>query len=188
MNLQNILNKFDICVDVNLILEKWNESHRTYHNLNHLTDIISQIMEDYGHGIINELQKDKLVLAALFHGIVCDPNSQTNEENSAEFFYRLCRNQLNVDLIDVKQIILDTKNYIPSSELSDKFIKYDLNVCEGSFEQLLEWEINLREEYSFLPSQEYKNKRITILESLLDLYPSNTDNLLDLINWCHKNY
>ena len=46
MNLQKLLEKCGIKCDINTILAMWNESHRHYHNLNHLNDLISQINEN----------------------------------------------------------------------------------------------------------------------------------------------
>jgi predicted metal-dependent HD superfamily phosphohydrolase len=85
-------------------------------------------------------------------------------------------------------MILDTKNHIPCTPLSKKFIDYDMNICERSFDDLLEWEEGIREEYSMFSDEEYKSGRIKFLESILDNYPSNMDNLLDLINWVKSNY
>ena len=45
MDLQELLNKWNIKCDVNTLLAMWNESHRSYHTLNHLNDLIEQINE-----------------------------------------------------------------------------------------------------------------------------------------------
>ena len=45
MDLQELLNKWNIKCDVNTLLAMWNESHRYYHTLNHLNDLIEQINE-----------------------------------------------------------------------------------------------------------------------------------------------
>jgi predicted metal-dependent HD superfamily phosphohydrolase len=188
MNLTDLFNKYNIKVDPKFILDCWSESHRSYHNLNHLNDLISQINEDYGDGLINETEREKLALVALFHDLVYDPTRDDNEEKSAEIFYRFCSEQHNIDLVEVKQMILDTKNHIPCTPLSQKFIDYDMNICERNFDELLEWEQGIREEYSMFSSIDYKNNRIKFLETCLDKFPMNTDNLLDLINWVKSNY
>ena len=43
--MQDILNKWGIKVDYNILLGMWNESHRHYHNQNHLLDLIDQVNE-----------------------------------------------------------------------------------------------------------------------------------------------
>jgi len=188
MNLVTLFDKYKIKVDPKFILDRWSESHRHYHNLNHLNDLISQINEDFGDQKINENERDKLTLVALFHDLVYEPDRNDNEERSADIFYRFCQEQYNVDLVEVKQMILDTKNHIPCTPLSQKFIDYDMNICERHFDELLEWENGIREEYSMFSDEEYKLNRIKFIESILDKYPSNMDNLLDLMNWVKTNY
>ena len=43
MDLQELLNKWNIKCDVNTVLAMWNESHRAYHTLTHLNDLIDQL-------------------------------------------------------------------------------------------------------------------------------------------------
>jgi predicted metal-dependent HD superfamily phosphohydrolase len=188
MDFRYLFEKYKIKVEPRFILDRWSESHRSYHNIDHLNDLISQINEDYGYGVINDTERDKLMLVALFHGVVCDPTRSDNEEKSAETFYRFCTEQYNVDLVEVKQMILDTKTQTPCTPLSQKFLDYDMNICERNFDELLKWENGIREDHSYSTNDEYKSKRIKFLESLLDKYPMNTDNILDLINWVKKVY
>jgi pantetheine-phosphate adenylyltransferase len=188
MNLVSLFNKYKISVDPKFVLDRWSEPHRHYHNMNHLNDLISQINEDYADGKLNESEREKLTLTALFHDLVYEPDRNDNEERSADIFYRFCSEQYNVDLVEVKQMILDTKNHIPSTPLSRRFIDYDMNICERNYDELLEWEEGIREEYSMFADGEYKSGRIKFLESILDNYTSNMDNLLDLINFVKSNY
>lgn len=183
MNLQNLLSKYKINVDIKMVLDMWNESHRHYHNLDHLNDLLSQINEDYASGKFGERFKDKLMLTALFHDIVYEPTRQDNEERSAQFFEDLCVDKGNQELLEVKQAILDTKSHNAESELSETFNKYDMNIVERDFDSLLRWEEGISSEY--VPNygrDNYKIGRITFLESLLDKYPQNTENLLKLID------
>ena len=188
MNLNILFRKYKISVDPSFVLDRWSESHRSYHNIDHLSDLISKINEDFGNDKINENEREKLLLTALFHRIVHEPKRDDNQERSADIFYRFCNEQYNVDLVEVKQMILDTKTKNPCTPLSRKFLDYDLSVCESDFEQLLTWENNLREEYSFLSNEEYKKVRLSFVESVIDRYTENMDNLLDLMNWIKSTY
>jgi predicted metal-dependent HD superfamily phosphohydrolase len=188
MELQNILNEYGIKCDVRLLLDKWNESHRYYHDLEHLTDLISQINEDFGNGNINQSERKKLIIAAIFHDIVYEPHSKNNEEKSAELFYKFCSEKHDIDVVEIKQIILDTKDHVPSTPLSKKFISYDMKICERSLEDLINWEKKIRKEYELVENKEYSFSRLNFLESLIDRYPNNIDNLLDLIQWVKHNY
>ena len=185
MNLQELLNKWNIKCDVNLLLSMWNESHRHYHTLNHLNDVIDQINEDKSK--YSEKEYEKLMLAALFHDCVYDSMSSTNEEDSANFFIECCQDKSNPDVLEVKQMILDTKTHESTTNLSESFNHYDMSIVERDFEQLLEWENGIAEEYKAYGEQ-YKEGRLKFLESLLDKYPHNTENLIKLLDWVKTNY
>lgn len=188
MNLQNLLDKYGIKSNINMLLDMWNESHRSFHNLNHLNDILDQINESWGGGKIDEKQREKLILTALFHDIVYEPTRQDNEERSAQFFESLCLNKKDKDILDIKEAILDTKTHASSTPLSESFNKYDMNIVERDFDQLLDWETGIHEEYSVYGNDAYKAGRLKFLESLLDKYPTNSDNLMKLIDWVKNNY
>jgi predicted metal-dependent HD superfamily phosphohydrolase len=185
MNLQELLNKWNIKCDVNNILAMWNESHRAYHTLNHLNDLIDQINENKSK--FSEKEYEKLILTALFHDCVYDPMKNDNEEKSADFFIECCQDKSNKDVLEVRQMILDTKTHEATTNLSESFNYYDMSIVERDFDQLLDWENGIREEYKAYGEQ-YKEGRLKFLESLLDKYPQNTENLLKLVDWVKENY
>ena len=185
MNLQELLNKWNIKCDVNTLLSMWNESHRHYHNLNHLNDLIEQINENKGK--LSEKEYEKLMITALFHDCVYEPTSLTNEEDSAKFLMECVVDKSNLDILDVKQMILDTKTHNSTINLSESFNKFDMSIVERDFDQLLEWEKGISEEFSVYPKDQYKMGRIKFLESVMDNYPNNTENLLKLIEWVKSN-
>lgn len=185
MNLQELLNKWNIKCDVNTLLSMWNESHRHYHNLNHLNDLIEQINENKSK--FSEKEYEKLMLTALFHDCVYYPTSSTNEDDSAKFLIECAVDKSNSDILDVKQIILDTKTHNSTTPLSESFNKFDMSIVERDFSELLEWENGIHEEFSVYPKEEYKEGRVKFLESLLDKYTHNTENLLKLIDYVKSN-
>ena len=185
MNLQELLNKWNIKCDVNTLLSMWNESHRHYHNLNHLNDLIEQINENKSK--FSEKEYEKLMLAAIFHDCVYDPMSSTNEEDSAKFLIECAVDKSNSDILDVQRMILDTKTHKSTTPLSESFNKFDMSIVERDFDQLLEWETGISEEFSIYTKEEYKEGRVKFLESLLDKYTHNTDNLLKLIDYVKSN-
>jgi len=183
--MQELLDKWNIKLDYNTLLSMWNESHRHYHNQNHLLDLISQINENkeqFG----SQNNYEKMILCALFHDCIYDPMRNDNEERSAEFFESCCQDK-NSDIHEVKQMILDTKTHESTSELSEKFNQLDMNIVERDFDQLLEWEKGIGQEYK-THGEQYKLGRLSFLESLLDKYPHNTENLLKLVDWVKSNY
>ena len=185
MDLQQLLNKWGIKCDINTLLSMWNESHRHYHNLNHLNDLLISINENKSK--YSQKEYEKLILTALFHDCIYDPMSSDNEEKSADFFIECTMDKMNTDILEVKQMILDTKSHQPNTKLSESFINYDMSIVERNFEDLLEWEKGIREEYKSY-GEGYKEGRLKFLESLLDKYPNNTENLLKLVDWVKDNY
>ncbi len=183
--MQELLDKWNIKLDYNVLLAMWNESHRAYHTQNHLLDLIEQINENKSQ-YKSQKDYDKMILCALFHDCVYDPMRNDNEEKSAEFFMNCCQEK-NQDILDIKQMILDTKTHEATTPLSEKFNELDMNIVERDFNQLLEWERGIREEYKAYGDM-YKMGRIQFLESLLDKYPHNTENLLKLIDYVKENY
>ena len=181
MDLQQLLEKWNIKCDINTVLAMWNEAHRSYHNLNHLNDLISQINENKSN--FSEKEYEKLILTAIFHDIVYDPSSSTNEEDSANFLMECSVDKNNIDILDVEKMILDTKTHKSTTNLSESFNNYDMNIVERDFDQLLEWEKGISEEFSVYTKEQYKEGRLKFLESLLDKYPNNTENLLQLIDF-----
>jgi len=174
--MQELLNKWNIKLDYNILLSMWNESHRHYHTQNHLLDLIENINKK----IFEQKDYEKMILCALFHDCVYDPMMSNNEEESANFFMKCCQEKTQ-DILDVKQMILDTKTHESNSKLSEKFNKLDMNIVERDYDSLLEWEKGISLEFSAYDKYLYKEGRLTFLESILDKYPNNTGNLLKLI-------
>ena len=94
----------------------------------------------------------------------------------------------NADIKEINQMILDTKTHQANTMLSESFNNYDMNIVERDFEQLLEWEQGIHEEFKGYGDEMYKMGRLKFLESLLDKYPNNTENLIKLVDWVKVNY
>ena len=184
MNLQELLTKWDIKCDINTLLAMYNESHRVYHTLDHLTDLIEQINESKSN--FSQKEYEKLLITSIFHDCIYEPSKTDNEEKSADFFLECCVDKLNPDILEIKQMILDTKNHQSMNKLSEAFNKFDMNIIERDYDKLLEWERGIYRENK--SSDQYKENRLKFLESLLDRYTSNTENLLKLIEYVKSNY
>lgn len=185
MELQEILNKWNIKCDIKTILSMWNESHRYYHNLNHLNDLISMINESKSR--YSEREYEKLIITSLFHDIIYDPTKNDNEEKSAGYFMECCVDKNDKDILEINQMILDTKTHKSNTMLSEVFNSLDMNIVERDFDSLMEWEDGIYNEYKSFGTA-YKDGRLKFLESILDKYPNNTENLLKLVDWVKNNY
>lgn len=190
MNLQYLLDKYKIKADINMLLEMWNSKNRHYHNLNHLNDLISQIDRDLENDTssMSENIYEKLVLTALFHDIIYESTQNDNEERSAELFLSMCVEKNNSDIVDIYNAILDTKKHDGNTTLSERFNRYDMGILESDYERMLSWEEGIFEEYRVFGNETYKDGRLKFLNSMLDKYPKNTDNLLKLIDYVKSSY
>jgi len=188
MNLNNLLVKYKVKADINMLLDMWNESHRKYHNLEHLEDLSEMITKDHLNHKIDNKVFEELMLTALFHDIVYNPIATDNEEKSAEFFHSLCMEKNNDSIIKIKEAILDTKTHTGTNDLSILFNKYDMNIVERNYENLLTWEEKIRNEYSMVDNKTYKEKRIKFLESIMDEYLLNSNNLSKLVEYVKYTY
>jgi predicted metal-dependent HD superfamily phosphohydrolase len=187
MKFHQLLEKYNIKANINMLLEMWNEPHRGYHNLDHLVDLNNMITNDFVSGKLNEKTTEKLLLTALFHDIIYNPQNTDNELQSAKFFESLCNDKNNIHIKDIKQAIIDTQFHIGENYLSQLFNKYDMNIVEKNYESLLEWEKGIHKEYSFT-GEAYKEGRLNFLESLVEKYPLNSGNLTKLVEYVKSTY
>lgn len=183
--IQSILTKWNITMSVDEILNRWSEPHRHFHTTKHLFDLISKVNQRKGS--ISTTDYEKLIIVALFHDIVYNPTSSTNEEDSAEMFTSSIT-ELTTDAIEIRQAILDTKSHHATTFISKIFCTLDMSVIEGGFNELLEWEKGIWGEYQVFGKEAYKIGRLKFLNTLLNEYPQNADNLNSLIKWVEENY
>ena len=181
---EKILHQWKIECDMETIISMWNEPHRYYHNMNHLEELIDDITKS----ILNysKLEYEELILTALFHDIVYNPTKNDNEERSAEFLMSCVENKYDKNILKVRQNILDTKTHVPSSEISNIFIQFDMNILNQNFERLLYWEKNIRKEFDMFSDENYKKGRLSFLKKQIDEY--NNPDLMTLIDWVKNNY
>jgi len=144
----NLLSKYHISI---YILDRYNETHRFYHNWNHI-----QYMLDLAEK--RNILTDELHLAILFHDIIYDPKAKDNEEKSAELFYSLIPND------QIKEAILETKHHQSSSRLSKNLCELDLYNLYDDFDVFYENSMNIFKEYQFVDFKIYKEERRKVLE------------------------
>lgn len=187
-DIQYLLDKYHINTTAEELLKRWDEPHRVYHNKGHLYDLFRQIEEDFQIGIVNPTEMEKLELVAIFHDIVYNPARTDNEEQSADYLLSLCMWPDDPAITEVYNAILDTKEHVGNSRLSTTFNMYDMNIVERDFDELLEWENGIRNEYKMVDDIAYKAGRLHFLKQLPGQYPANRVNLEKLIAWVEQNY
>ena len=149
----------------------WLEPHRYYHTEKHLAFLIGRIEQSPVAGD----EKDKLLLTAFFHDIVYDPTAHDNEERSVAMLREITQHAV---VGEVAAMIMDTKTHQPRTELSRRFVEYDMAVVsESGFGQLLAWEYGVFKEFRFVDYSLYKAGRLALLDGWAKQYPQNGQNL-----------
>ena len=149
------------------IVEEYQSENRSYHNLEHVENLLSFLNEQE-----QELKCfDGVKLAAWLHDIVYDTEANNNEEKSAQYA------QNNLEQLDVsKEIIAHVVALIRATE-KHKVIKNDddsvifldadlaiLGSSKGSYDK---YAAKIRKEYAWVSDEQYKANRIKVLESFL---------------------
>ncbi len=142
------------------VINRYDEPHRFYHTFNHIEDILKYLNE------ADLLMSDELFLAAVFHDIIYNPQSETNEEDSAEFFLNAAKltSLTKIQQLHIAQLILDTKTHIPTTQFSEEFIAADLAIFNSPFDKLIQYEKQIFKEFQFVDYKTYKIKRVEVLQ------------------------
>ena len=85
-------------------------------------------------------------------------------------------------------MILATKTHQADSELSKVFNEMDMDIVTRDFDSLMRWEEEIREEFSIFSDEEYREGRLKFLRSIVDKYPQNKENLLNLMDYVNRTY
>ncbi|MBU6327194.1 MAG: hypothetical protein KGQ89_06165 [Verrucomicrobia bacterium] len=147
--------------------QMWSEKHRSYHTFQHLDECLEELDEIEG-----EEEKLALIEVALwFHDAIHRPLADDNEEQSAalarEFLAECDATPSVVEF--VSDMILATKKHEcggdPDVEI---LVGLDLSIFARDAKRFDLYEKQIREEYSAVPEEEYRNKRAAILQGFLN--------------------
>jgi predicted metal-dependent HD superfamily phosphohydrolase len=142
-------------------LRAYSEDGRYYHTLVHVADCITKLAsyqdrEDYA----------ELFLALLWHDVVYDTRSGTNEEDSAMLAGEMM-DVLKLDGSDtVSRLILATKSHMAEKEDEALICGIDLSILGGSQEQYDAYREGIYNEYAWVEPGYFRTKRREVLESL----------------------
>lgn len=168
--INEILSKWHINISISSIYDSWNESQRHYHTLEHLSQILEDIVEFNDKYNMDNEDFEILIMSAVFHDIVYNPKSNTNEEDSISFFQKLFSKDhlfLSKEL-KVIDIIRMTKTHEYKTKLEELFCGFDLKILSYDLSRLMRWEEQIFREYEFVNWKTYKEERIKILQKFID--------------------
>lgn len=152
------------------IRNHYQESGRYYHTLNHIDCMFKQMDK-----VVGKLQDTEAVsLAILFHDVIYDPTKSDNEQRSADLFRQFaveCLSDWQEERIQkVFDWILATQKHQASDEKCLDlmyFLDIDLQVLGWPVAQYDLYASQIRQEYSFVPEDIYRQKRPEVLKNFL---------------------
>jgi pantetheine-phosphate adenylyltransferase len=165
------------------ILLKYGESHRFYHNIDHIINLFSKVKE-----------YDRLLYySILFHDIIYNVGSKTNEEDSANFFKNSISDKWDEpDISIVYDAILSTKTHEIYEGITPTAMQMVLLDMEDLFSNnlslLLENEYKIFREYQMYDYIDYTNGRIKFLTDTNNSLETSNIGIEFLINYIkHRN-
>ncbi len=161
-------------------LAMYDESHRFYHNWDHIEDVMEYAGDD--------IKSDEVFIAILFHDIIYDPKRKDNELRSAEFFLENkseFRKLSPKSIENVYNAILDTRhNGTITTETGKIVCAADLHeLVHGDVETLVKNEEKIFKEFQCFDWTEYKQGRIQFLESFMHKNPSAIEKLIEIVRY-----
>ncbi|MFJ1755619.1 hypothetical protein [Kitasatospora sp. NPDC088134] len=151
------------------LLARWAEPQRHYHTTAHLAAVLDRVDELAGHAD----DPDAVRLAAWFHDAVYRPDRSENEERSANLACRALREAgLPEPLVhEVARLVRLTTTHHPDpgDRNGEVLCDADLAVLGGPPEAYAAYTAAIRDEYSFVPPDAFREGRTAILRQLLAL-------------------
>lgn len=156
-------------------LELWNEielnysyKKRHYHTLEHLENLLQQLLE-----VKTDINDWNCILFSLFyHDVIYNPLKTSNEERSAEFVaYRMKTILVPEPIIKncANQIMATKKHAVSDNSDTNYFTDADLSVLGQPWEIYSTYYKQVRKEYSLFPELIYVPGRKKVLQQFLQM-------------------
>ncbi|MEU6678078.1 hypothetical protein [Streptomyces sp. NPDC046925] len=151
------------------LLARWAEPQRRYHTTAHLTAVLDHIdvLEEHAE------DADLVRLAAWFHDAVYAPDRSENEERSARLAERaLAEAGLSEEQVDeVARLVRLTVTHDPAEgdHNGEVLCDADLAILAAAPDAYAAYASAVREEYAFVPDEDFRTGRAAVLRQLLAL-------------------
>jgi predicted metal-dependent HD superfamily phosphohydrolase len=162
------INSTDIDALFKMIFNAYQQGGRAYHNLEHIQNLLTILSSRR-----NEIQNwTSIQLAAWLHDYIYDTNSHNNEKQSAQYA-RIQLTNLGIPkeiIQQVEALILATASHQPVEGYPDSeiFLDADLSILGANQEDYDKYAAQIRQEYSWVPEDQYRSGRTQILQSFLN--------------------
>ncbi len=148
------------------IEKNYQESQRHYHTVQHIRECLEQLTRF--ETLANN--HDEVTVALLMHDLVYNPRAKNNEQLSADFTLQLMQDMGigQQSCLTIYQHIMATAAHLYVDN-ADTCLVMDIDMLILASDQLrlLEYEKQIRQEYSHVPGFIYRIKRKSVLKAFL---------------------
>lgn len=153
------------------LLADWAQPHRRYHELRHLTEVLTALDELRDLSGPAAPVPRTVVIAAYWHDAVYDPRAADNEQRSADRAAAVLGG-LGLppgDVREVVRLVLLTAGHLPQpGDTSGELLcDADLAVLAATPARYREYAAGVREEYAHLGEDQFRAGRASVLQDLL---------------------
>lgn len=145
---------------------RYSEPHRAYHNLRH----IEECFDSLGPAAHLAERLPEVQLALWFHDAIYDPRARDNEQASAD----LARDSLtsagasSATSSRIHDLVLATRHRTPAQLPDGRLVAdLDLAILAAPKDRFREYQEQIRMEYAWMPREEFRRRRMEILEGFL---------------------
>jgi predicted metal-dependent HD superfamily phosphohydrolase len=145
----------------------YSEPHRKYHTIQHLNECLTHLesvrtLTDHA---------DEVELALWFHDAIYDTSKKDNEKRSADWArYSVLAAGVSSEKADrIYELILATMhNAVPVGRDAEALVDIDLGILAAGVDRFDDYEVQVREEYSWVPESLYRAARSKVLEQFIN--------------------
>lgn len=167
---QNVWRQLGVTADEELyrkLVESYSEPHRRYHTVQHLEECFAHLEE------VRSFAKHagEVELALWFHDAIYDTSKRDNEERSAAWARASALAAgLSAERADrIATLVNATKHdAVPVGTDAEVLVDIDLAILGSEPARFDEYEVQVREEYSWVPASLYQKARRQILQQFLN--------------------
>lgn len=152
------------------LIAAYEEPQRKYHTLQHLTESLSLLSRYLNLAV----EPAEVEIALWFHDSIYDVMAHDNEARSAAWAAESLSNAgVAGDHIEkVHQHILATRHSaLPIGQDQQLLVDIDLAILGAARSRFDEYEVQVREEYAWVPEPLFRQKRAEVLDGFLARYP-----------------
>lgn len=145
------------------LVTSYSESHRKYHTMQHLQECFALLdrVRSYAE------QPAEVELALWFHDAIYNTRKSDNEKRSAEWAREsaIAGGVPDDQATRIFELVMATKhNAVPAGRDAEVLVDVDLGILGAESARFDEYEIQVRQEYSWVPEFVYRRERRKVLQ------------------------